>query len=64
MACFGEWDAKNAVELWNPCTIGLKISANFLGGNMPKTRNRTVMNWLFVFAFVVAFLVVFGGSFA
>ena len=28
---------------------------------MPKTANRAVMNWLFVFAFVVAFLVVFGG---
>ena len=24
-------------------------------------RNRAVMNWLFLFAFVVAFLVVFGG---
>ncbi len=28
---------------------------------MPKTQNRAVMIWLFVFAFVVAFLVVFGG---
>jgi len=28
---------------------------------MPKTQNKAVMNWLFVFAFVVAFLVVFGG---
>src|SRR5512145_2090097 len=28
---------------------------------MPQTRNRAVMNWLFAFAFVVAFLVVFGG---
>lgn len=36
---------------------------------MPKThwknagasQNKTVMNWLFIFAFVVAFLVVFGG---
>lgn len=28
---------------------------------MPQTRNRAVMNWLFIFAFVVAFLVVFGG---
>lgn len=28
---------------------------------MPKTQNRAVMNWLFIFAFVVAFLVVFGG---
>ena len=28
---------------------------------MPQTRNRAVMNWLFLFAFVVAFLVVFGG---
>jgi len=28
---------------------------------MPKTQNRAVMNWLFVFAFIVAFLVVFGG---
>src|SRR5258706_1466768 len=28
---------------------------------MPKTRNNAVMNWLFIFAFVVAFLVVFGG---
>ncbi len=28
---------------------------------MPQTRNRAVMIWLFVFAFVVAFLVVFGG---
>jgi heme a synthase len=25
------------------------------------TRNRAVMNWLFLFAFVVAFLVIFGG---
>ena len=24
-------------------------------------RNRAVMNWLFLFAFIVAFLVVFGG---
>ena len=28
---------------------------------MPKTQNRAVMNWLFAFAFIVAFLVVFGG---
>lgn len=28
---------------------------------MPKTQNRAVMIWLFVFAFIVAFLVVFGG---
>jgi cytochrome c oxidase assembly protein subunit 15 len=29
--------------------------------NMPKTTNSTVMKWLFTFAFIVAFLVVFGG---
>lgn len=28
---------------------------------MPQTQNRAVMNWLFVFAFIVALLVVFGG---
>ncbi len=28
---------------------------------MPKTQNRAVMNWLFIFASVVAFLIVFGG---
>jgi cytochrome c oxidase assembly protein subunit 15 len=28
---------------------------------MPKTKNNAVMNWLFIFAFIVAFLVVFGG---
>ena len=28
---------------------------------MPKTQSPAVMNWLYVFAFVVAFLVVFGG---
>ena len=28
---------------------------------MPQTRNRAVMNWLFFFASIVAFLVVFGG---
>jgi cytochrome c oxidase assembly protein subunit 15 len=28
---------------------------------MPQTSNRAVMNWLFIFAFIVAFLVVFGG---
>ena len=28
---------------------------------MPQTQNRAVMNWLFTFAFFVAFLVVFGG---
>jgi len=28
---------------------------------MPKTKNKAVMNWLFIFTFVVAFLVVFGG---
>jgi cytochrome c oxidase assembly protein subunit 15 len=28
---------------------------------MPQTKNRAVMNWLFLFAFIVAFLVVFGG---
>jgi cytochrome c oxidase assembly protein subunit 15 len=28
---------------------------------MPKTKNRLVMNWLFLFAFIVAFLIVFGG---
>ncbi len=28
---------------------------------MPKTRNTAVMNWLLIFTFVVAFLVVFGG---
>lgn len=28
---------------------------------MPATQNRAVMKWLFAFAFVVAFLVVFGG---
>jgi heme a synthase len=31
------------------------------GENMPQTQNRTVMRWLFVFACVVAFLIVFGG---
>lgn len=28
---------------------------------MPQTRNRAVMTWLFTFAFIVAFLVIFGG---
>ncbi|MBI5353541.1 MAG: COX15/CtaA family protein [Chloroflexi bacterium] len=28
---------------------------------MPRTKNTAVMNWLFIFTFVVAFLVVFGG---
>ncbi|GAB4543206.1 MAG: COX15/CtaA family protein [Anaerolineales bacterium] len=28
---------------------------------MPKTQHSAVMKWLFIFAFVVAFLVVFGG---
>src|SRR5215213_10003911 len=28
---------------------------------MPQTRNHAVMNWLFLFAFIVAFLVIFGG---
>jgi heme a synthase len=28
---------------------------------MPQTRNRAIMNWLFTFASIVAFLVVFGG---
>ena len=28
---------------------------------MPKTQNNAVMKWLFLFAFIVAFLVVFGG---
>ena len=28
---------------------------------MPATQNNAVMKWLYVFAFVVAFLVVFGG---
>ncbi|HSQ40565.1 MAG TPA: COX15/CtaA family protein [Anaerolineales bacterium] len=28
---------------------------------MPQTKNRAVMNWLFTFAAIVAFLVVFGG---
>jgi heme a synthase len=28
---------------------------------MPQTQNRAVMSWLFIFAFIVAFLVVFGG---
>jgi cytochrome c oxidase assembly protein subunit 15 len=28
---------------------------------MPTSQNRAVMNWLFTFAFIVAFLVVFGG---
>jgi len=28
---------------------------------MPQTSNRAVRNWLFLFAFIVAFLVVFGG---
>src|SRR5574339_69125 len=28
---------------------------------MPHTQNRAVMIWLFTFAFIVAFLVVFGG---
>jgi cytochrome c oxidase assembly protein subunit 15 len=28
---------------------------------MPQPHNRAVMNWLFIFAFIVAFLVVFGG---
>ena len=28
---------------------------------MPQTQNRAVMNWLYFFAFVVAFLIVFGG---
>ena len=29
--------------------------------NIGTQRNRAVMNWLFIFAFIVAFLVVFGG---
>jgi cytochrome c oxidase assembly protein subunit 15 len=28
---------------------------------MPKTQNTALMKWLFIFAFIVAFLVVFGG---
>ncbi len=28
---------------------------------MPKTRDRAVRNWLFIFAAIVAFLIVFGG---
>ncbi len=28
---------------------------------MPQTNSRAVMNWLFTFAFIVAFLVLFGG---
>ena len=28
---------------------------------MPQTQNRAVMIWLFIFAFIVAFLIVFGG---
>ncbi len=28
---------------------------------MPQTQNRAVMKWLYAFAFVVAFLIVFGG---
>ena len=28
---------------------------------MPQTQNRAVMNWLIFFAFIVAFLIVFGG---
>jgi cytochrome c oxidase assembly protein subunit 15 len=28
---------------------------------MPQTHDRAVMTWLFIFAFIVAFLVVFGG---
>src|SRR5215475_274160 len=28
---------------------------------MPQTRNRAVMRWHFLFAFIVAFLVLFGG---
>ena len=28
---------------------------------MPKTQNSAVMKWLYIFAFIVAFLVVFGG---
>src|SRR5215475_8254525 len=28
---------------------------------MPQTQNRAVMTWLFIFAFIVAFLVIFGG---
>jgi cytochrome c oxidase assembly protein subunit 15 len=31
------------------------------GGTMPKTQNRAIMMWLFIFAFTVLFLVVFGG---
>jgi len=28
---------------------------------MPQTQNRAMMHWLFIFACIVAFLVVFGG---
>ncbi|MBV6397061.1 MAG: Heme A synthase [Anaerolineales bacterium] len=28
---------------------------------MPKTQHRAIMRWLFAFAFIVAFLIVFGG---
>jgi len=34
---------------------------SFVENSMPKTENRAVMIWLFIFAFIVAFLVVFGG---
>jgi heme a synthase len=36
-------------------------ATSILEREMPKTYDRAVMNWLFTFAFIVAFLVVFGG---
>ena len=36
-------------------------SISILERPMPKTQNRAVMKWLIIFAFIVAFLVIFGG---
>src|SRR6185436_15431681 len=44
-----------------PASICATIILRFGRASMPQTRHRAVMNWLFIFAFIVAFLVVFGG---
>jgi cytochrome c oxidase assembly protein subunit 15 len=41
--------------------VGEQSMSQTYRANTGATRNRAVMNWLFTFAFIVAFLVVFGG---
>src|SRR5512141_562835 len=56
---FGDSSAGSGTDAHQQCYNASDLETGEL--YMPQTQNRAVMIWLFTFAFIVAFLVVFGG---